>query len=57
LEIAFSPTKKRAKKERMLWLWKEKALCGRLSNQQAYTQGQEEEGIQSQSPHNNQYLG
>ena len=33
--------KKRAKKERMLWMWKEGALCGSLPKQ-TRTQGKEE---------------
>jgi hypothetical protein len=44
--LHFHQPKKRANKEGMLWLWKERELCGRLSNEQAHTQGQEEEGMQ-----------
>jgi len=39
----------------MLWMWQERALCGRLSKQ-AHTQGKEE-GMQGKSPHNNQDMG
>ena len=47
-------SKKRAKKERLLWMRRAGALYGSLSKQ-AHTQ--DKEGVQEQSPHINKVMG